>query len=276
MSYKFAIENLNYEDYASGRVLYNHKGTTSFPVRLASEIYQRCAAILKEKGKEKDFIIYDSCCGGAYLLTILGFLHGDEISRIYGSDVDETMISLAQRNLSLLSPEGIERRIMQIDKMLEDFGKKSHSEALKSALKLKDILVNRKKNIEITCFVANIASDLSVDPGTICKINCHNIEEINEKITREINIKTIVNNVNILITDLPYGNITNWKGMQDEEWAVRKMLNNVLPLLAKDSVISIVSGKKTKIKHGSYRRIDKFTIGKRQINILEPGSPLEL
>lgn len=275
LSYKFATENLNYEDYASGRVLYNQKGTTSFPARLASEIYQRCVAVLEERGNKDAFVIYDPCCGGAYLLTILGFLHGEKISHIYGSDIDKTAISLAQRNLSLLSPEGINQRIMQIEKMTSQYGKESHSEALKSALKLKDILERRKESIEITCFMNDITGKLNIDSDTIYKINYYsinNFENINNKITREIKIKNIVNNVNILITDLPYGNIVNWRGMQNEDEAIKKMLDNVLPILARNSVISIVSGKKTKIKHDSFRRVDKFAIGKRQITILVPGT----
>jgi 23S rRNA (guanine2535-N1)-methyltransferase len=41
MEYRYTAERQNYEDFASGRVLYNQKGTTAFPVRLASELYQR-------------------------------------------------------------------------------------------------------------------------------------------------------------------------------------------------------------------------------------------
>ncbi|RJX37512.1 hypothetical protein D3P09_21250 [Paenibacillus pinisoli] len=38
MKYLHEKYDHNYEDFASGRVLYNAHGTTSFPVRLASEI----------------------------------------------------------------------------------------------------------------------------------------------------------------------------------------------------------------------------------------------
>ena len=42
MTYKFAVNKLNYEDLSSGRVLYNAPGLTGFPVRLVDEIVQRC------------------------------------------------------------------------------------------------------------------------------------------------------------------------------------------------------------------------------------------
>lgn len=65
MNYRYAIENKNYEDYASGRVFYSQKGTTSFPVRLASEIYQLCKSILIDQGVNRPYVLYDPCCGGA-------------------------------------------------------------------------------------------------------------------------------------------------------------------------------------------------------------------
>ncbi|MBG9795269.1 hypothetical protein ABD76_23525 [Paenibacillus dendritiformis] len=43
MEYFFEKKHSGYEDFASGRVLYNARGTTAFPVRLASEIIQRCS-----------------------------------------------------------------------------------------------------------------------------------------------------------------------------------------------------------------------------------------
>lgn len=244
MSYKFAVENNNYEDFSSGRVFYNQKGTTSFPVRLASEIYQRCVSILMNQGVHKPYSLYDPCCGGAYLLTSLGYLHGEDISQIYGSDIDETAVSLAQKNLSLLSPAGLAERISQIEKMIADFGKESHKEALQSAFKLKSILGQRVEAIEISCFNADITGDADL-------------------------IKK-VSNINIVITDLPYGEIVNWSDMQKEEEAINKLMDNVHPVLAKSSLISIVSRKKTKIRHEKYKKIEQFTVGRRQVTILQP------
>ena len=45
MEYKFANEHANYADLASGHVFYSLPGHPAFPVRLASEIYQRCLAL---------------------------------------------------------------------------------------------------------------------------------------------------------------------------------------------------------------------------------------
>ena len=43
MQYRYVTEKESYEDFAAGRVLLSQSGMTSFPVRLASEIFQRCA-----------------------------------------------------------------------------------------------------------------------------------------------------------------------------------------------------------------------------------------
>lgn len=244
MNYRFAIENRNYEDYSSGRVFYSQKGATSFPVRLASEIYQLCKSILTKQGVDKPYVLYDPCCGGAYLLASIGFLHGEEISKIYASDVDTAIIPLAKRNLHLLTREGIDERIGEIQKMIADFGKESHSDALKSALNLRSILEKRDKSIEVKCFVSDI--------------------------TQNKNLAECVHNVNIIITDLPYGDIVNWNNMLDEKEAIEKLLDNVLQIISKDSVIAIISKSKTKIKHEAYKQKERFVIGKRQITILQP------
>jgi 23S rRNA (guanine2535-N1)-methyltransferase len=244
MNYRFAVENRNYEDYSSGRVFYNQKGTTSFPVRLASEIYQHCKSILINHGCDKPYVLYDPCCGGAYLLASIGFLHGEEIEGIYASDVDDTAIQLAQRNLALLTKDGMDNRIREIQKMIEEFSKDSHCQALESALNLKNILGNWGKSKEVQCFVSDI--------------------------TKNSDFSNTIRDVNMIITDLPYGEIVSWNSTEDEQGAVEKLLENVLQVMSKNSVIAIISKSKSKIKHKDFMQMKRFIIGKRQVTILKP------
>ncbi|MGG7178341.1 hypothetical protein ACQPU1_12140 [Clostridium paraputrificum] len=244
MSYKFAVENINYQDYASGRVLFNQRGTTSFPVRLASEIFQRCRHIINKKGINSPYKIYDPCCGGAYLLTTIGYLHGEHISKIFASDIDESAIKLAERNLSLLSILGIKDRIEQINKMTADYGKYSHFEALESAFRLLSILESKSNIIGTKCFISDSTKNMDKLDG--------------------------LNNINIVITDLPYGDIVHWSNMQDENEAIILLLEHLLPKLAINSVVAIISKEKISIKHDKYKRLEHFKIGKRHINILTP------
>ena len=46
----------NYEDFASGRVIYGAKGIPNFPVRLIAEIFGRA---LKASGKKDRLYVYD-------------------------------------------------------------------------------------------------------------------------------------------------------------------------------------------------------------------------
>ncbi len=134
MQYQYAKERPDYSDLTSGRVFYSLPGHPAFPVRLASEIFQRCIMFRKTLYKNQTpCALYDPCCGTAYHLGVLGYLHGEYIREIIGSDIDAKVISLAARNLEMLSLSGLDKRINEITIMLEQYGKNSHKDALKSA-----------------------------------------------------------------------------------------------------------------------------------------------
>ena len=72
MKYKFETDKRDFSDFSSGRVLYNAANTTAFPVRLASEIAQRCFDILEKR----EFIVHTKFMIHAaeeVLLTTIGF-----------------------------------------------------------------------------------------------------------------------------------------------------------------------------------------------------------
>ena len=58
------------------------------------------------------------CCGGGYLLTVLGFLNYERIKTIMASDISDDAIQLANENLSLLDKNGLKKRIRQINDLL--------------------------------------------------------------------------------------------------------------------------------------------------------------
>src|ERR1700722_10543985 len=104
--YQHTVTRENYEDYSSGRVVYGAMGATNFPVRLSSEVFQRCVHYLKSQGKPGPYKIYDPFCGVAYSLTVIGFLHGAEIESIAASDSNSRLLEFARKNLSLLTTTG--------------------------------------------------------------------------------------------------------------------------------------------------------------------------
>lgn len=247
MPYLFATQDLDYSDYASGRVIYNLPGAPAFPVRLASEIFQRARSIL---GTQRKLALYDPTCGAAYHLCALGFLHGEWIESITASDLDEMVLPSAVRNLGLLSQAGFNQRVSELQKMLSQYGKPSHAEALQSAMVLRERLKEIGRDIPTRVFQANALDSQSIGSGLSGA------------------------GVDLVFSDIPYGNLSTWRtadgtspGMLS---SVAGMLDALLPVVHVDTIIAIAANKQQKASHPAFRRIAQFGIGKRQITLLSP------
>lgn len=238
MEYKYC-QNKNFEDLACGRVIYYKSGMTNFPVRLAQEIYGRCLSYLQEK---ENICIYDPCCGGGYLLTVLGFLNMGSINKIIGSDISDEAVDLAWHNLSLLTEEGLEKRIRQLDNYYIQFGKQSHKEAIDSAKRLMSIVKEHEKRPAFSVFKGDILAKETL-------------------IAKDFK-------ADIVITDVPYGNLVSWKG--SGQVPINILLENLIPILKPGSVVAICSDKKQKVKAENYKRLERQSVGKRKFEILTP------
>ncbi|ASW44232.1 hypothetical protein [Clostridium isatidis] len=239
MQYKFEISKKDFSDFSSGRVLYNGLNTTAFPVRLTSEIIQRAFHILKAKGANGPYKIYDPCCGGGFILTTIGFLYNNLISEIIATDYDIKVLEIAKKNLSLLSKEGLNKRSKEIQGYIEAFGKDSHLQALESIANLESLI--KKEDIKIKCMQRDI-TDMKAFP---------------------------IEKVNIIITDIPYGNIVDWN--TNSENPIQKLFENSYKALDKNhSLMVVIADKKTKLEHKLFKRIEYFKLGKRQIAFFEP------
>lgn len=228
MEYKYA-QNDNFEDFASGRVIYHVGGQPTFPVRLSLEIYERC---LSYSVKKTDITLYDCCCGGAYMLTILGLLKNNTISMIYGSDINQESIKLAQDNLSLLSKPGINRRRAELKDLYQKYNKTSHFEALQSIDRVEQLI---DKEVKTTVFHHNA------------------IEDYNLPFTPDI-----------IITDVPYGNMVEWD--QGNE-GINQMMNALSSACGNETIICVCMNKKQKIQTDLYQRLERQQIGKRKFEI---------
>lgn len=252
MPYRFVTERHDYSDYASGRVFYGQPGHPAFPVRLASEILQRCIAFRATQGASGPCVLYDPCCGGAYHLSTLGYLHREALHTIIGSDVDAEIVEIAGRNLSLLTLAGLERRIAELSHLQEQYGKVSHTVALQSAQKLRQRLLQLMgpHPITVRCFVAD-----GTDSQALC-----------ERLGGQP--------VDVVISDVPYGVRSSWRGRAATREAklspVGQLLEALLPQLAEQSVVAIAADKQQTLEHKSYRRVERFQIGKRRIVLLQP------
>jgi len=244
LEYRFATDEPR-EHFASGRVLYNAKGAAPFPVRLADEIVQRCFHDLEERGHPGPYVVYDPCCGSGYMLAVIGLLHGAQIRAVLASDIDESMLETARRNLSLLTAEGMRARIEQLRELYEQYGKPSHAEALESAAVLDEYRARGTLG-SIEVFPADITAGPpdAVRNSGFCPVN-------------------------IVIADLPYGHLTGWRSGSADPAA--RMLDSLFPLLRPGaSVVALVAGKSHKLRHERYRRLALLKAGKRQIALFEP------
>ena len=251
MQFKYATEQLDYSDFASGKVLYSMPRHPAFPVRLASEIFQRCVAARKAiYNNSTPCTLYDPCCGAAYHLSVLGYLRRELIKEVIGSDIDEKVIRLANQNLGLLNLTGLEKRISEISELIERYNKESHKDALASAnhLKIKLSSYPREYKILSNAFLAD-----ATDNKTILQ-----------------NVKT--KSVDIVFTDIPYGQHSHWQGVNSDELCdpIWLMLNALIEILSPSIIVSIVSDKKQKVAHKAYQRVEQFQIGKRRVVILKP------
>lgn len=229
MEYKFC-ENDNFEDYSSGRVLYGKRGIPNFPVRLINEIFRRCIYYCENK---RDLTIYDPCCGGGYSLTVLGLCNNEVIADILGSDIDKQMIEYAKKNTDLLSKAGLQKRIDEIEEMLQLYNKASHSEALESAKRIKDVI---KHDINIDIFEADCTTPQNTDKK-----------------------------IDIIITDVPYGNLVDWKG--EQESGISIMMKQLSKIANPSTILAISMDKHEKVNNDEWKRFEKNIIGKRKFEI---------
>ncbi len=228
MEYKYC-ENQNFEDFSSGRVIYGGEGMPNFPVRLLNEIFGRAAAYSDKKECLK---IYDPCCGGGYSLTVLGFCHSDTISQIYGSDIDDRMVNQARRNTHLLTNAGMNNRRLELQNMLSLYQKSSHADALKSLEKIQNML---QKEINAEIFQADSTKALPcIKPD-------------------------------IIITDVPYGNLVTWNG--EETSPLSSMLRQLAAISHKGTILALCTDKKQKFTNDLWERLESQSIGKRKFEI---------
>lgn len=228
MEYRYT-KNENYEDYASGRVLYHIGGEPTFPVRLSLEIYERC---LQYSNKKTDISLYDCCCGGGYMLTILGLLKSNSISALYGSDISQESLKLAEDNLSLLSKSGLSRRRDELEALYQKYQKVSHTEALHSIDRMEQRL---SKVIKTSVFKRNVfeVSDLPFVPD-------------------------------IIISDVPYGNMVEW---DEGSGGINQMMNALSSVCGNETIICVCMDKKQKIQADIFQRLERQLVGKRKFEI---------
>lgn len=246
MNYRFAVERPDYSHLASGHVFYSLPGHPAFPVRLASEIFQRCLDWRKRAGEELPCTLFDPCCGAGYSLSVLGALHREALREVIGSDVDAGAVECARRNLSLLTLEGLERRAVELEELLARYGKASHRAALQSAAVLR----------------AGLAAHATLPPLKVWAFQADAADP--EALRRQLPSGA----VDVVVTDIPYGRHSHWAGAAFES-PLEALLEALLAVLAPAGIVVIAADKSARPCHPRYRRLEHFQVGKRRVGLLQ-------
>jgi len=250
MPYLFAKEDADYSDLASGKVLRSQPGYPAFPIRLAGELFQRCLARRAANQITAPCVVYDPCCGAGYLLSVVAILNWEAIQTVIASDIDGQAVSLAERNLDLLTLNGLDRREDEIIALLKQYGKASHREALEAVQRLHQQIAPLAQNhpIHTQTFQADTADGAALASHL--------------KDTR----------VDIVLTDVPYGQHSQWRsstphaGGADPVWC---MLDALRGVLSPQGLVAVTTDKRQKVAHAAYRRVEHFQVGKRRVVILQ-------
>jgi 23S rRNA (guanine2535-N1)-methyltransferase len=251
MPYRFATENRDYSDFASGRFFYAAPGHPALPVRLTSEIFQRCLAYFRENGRDGPVTLYDPTCGGAYHLSTLAYLHWEAVDTIIASDVDPDILTVAKRNLGLLTEDGVQRRADEIAAMIERFGKGSHTAALESAQYFNESLndYTQLHQIKTHLFMADATDSQQLAPH----------------LQRQA--------IDLVFSDVPYGRHSSWQQAEEASGTspLSQMMGALRPFLRAGSLAAIILDKGQRFSQEGYRQVEKFQIGKRRVVLLKPA-----
>lgn len=252
MTYRHATDRPDGTDLASGHVLVSAPGRTGFPVRLTDEIVLRAAVHLQVRGLAGPWSVLDPCCGAGHLLTIVGLRHRVAVRALTATDIDPEAVALAARNLALLAPGGLSGREADLRARAERSDRPAHAAAARSAARLRADLDALGDRSPLT--IATAVAD-ATRPGGLAGIVADG-------------------SVDLIVADVPYGNWSAWRteaagGRTGDGAPLDRLLDTVRPTLATGAVVAIASDKGQRPAHPAYRRLERWQVGRRRIELLE-------
>ncbi|MGJ6966777.1 rRNA methyltransferase [Streptosporangium sp. G11] len=237
MTYRHAIVRTGHQDLAGGAVLHSAPGFPAFPVRLASEIFQRALAL---RGGDQPAVLWDPCCGSGYLLTVVTLLHRRRIASVLASDLDPEARKLAERNLALLSQAGLAARAADLRARAARFDKPAYDSAARAAHRLAAELDAAGGDMPHAVRQAD-----AFDPDQLQRTLGHHAPDI-------------------VITDVPYGEQTHWRGPSAAA-GVTGMVDALTAVLPHDSVIAVTARGRKVLSDRGPRPRTSFKIGTRAV-----------
>lgn len=253
--YKFETIKEDYSHYGSGNVFASAPGNPGFPVRLAAEVFQGCLALMPALSQKTRFVLYDPCCGAGYLLATVGYRHWRSLQHVVGSDPDDQVLRIAQQNLSMLKRAGLLSKLDFLSAAQASEWRQSRDFAVRSIQYFLDRLsvLEESNPLDFTLFQADAGSAREIVLG----------------------MQGII--ADIVIADVPYGGLSQWKGTlanaPSRELAITMLLESIRPVLSTNAVVAIVSPKKESVVHPLFARRRKLKLGKRIVTFLSLVPP---
>lgn len=229
MTYRYAVDRADGSVLASGHVLRSAPGFPGFPVRLASELFQRAAVHVGDTRVR----LWDPCCGSGYLAAVLGLLHRERIASVRATDVDPDAVELAGRNLRLLTAEGLAEREEELRRSARDFGRPAFVERARDARALARGLARDGGDLPHEAAVADVFS--AVEPVA----------------------------ADLVVTDVPYGEMTRWSGAVPEADPVGGLLAALGRVLPPGAVIVVAARARRIALPEGVRALERVKVGVR-------------
>ncbi|MDA8371116.1 MAG: rRNA methyltransferase [Nocardiopsaceae bacterium] len=234
MAYRYATEHVDHSDLASGCVLRSAPGRPGFPVRLASELFQRAAAHVGNG----PVALWDPCCGSGHLATVVGLLHRDRLAYVLATDVDTDAVGIAERNLGLLTAHGLAERERELRWAAAEFGRPAFLERAEAARRL-------------AADLARLGGDLS-----------HTVR-VGDAFRPAVPERP----VDVVLTDVPYGGLTRWVGEPADEDPVVELLRALASALPDHAVLAVVA-RARKVAVSGVRVLERVRVGNRAAAVL--------
>jgi 23S rRNA G2445 N2-methylase RlmL len=231
LGYRYAVERTDHSALASGHVLRSAPGFPGFPVRLASELFQR--AMVHTGGEPVR--LWDPCCGSGYLTTVLGLLHRDLLTGVRATDVDAEAVALAARNLRLLTAEGLAEREEELRRSARDFGRVAFVERAEAARDLAAGLAAQGGDLPHEAAVADV---FSLEEGV---------------------------DADLVVTDVPYGEMTRWEGNVPGGAGepMRGLLSSLGRVLPEHAVVVVTARTRRVVLPEGVRALERVKVGNR-------------
>lgn len=242
MAYRIVTHREDYRDLAGGFVFRSAPGFPAFPVRLAQELFLRSASHLPD---ETPIGLWDPCCGSGYLASTVGLLNRERLRHVLCSDIDPRAVTLARKNLGMLTEAGLAARQRELSEHAVTFDKANYTAAARATERLGTLL-------------REAGGDLRFDTG---------IADVFD--FRRASLVLPSPPPDLVLTDVPYGRQTVWHGAGATAAQPLTDLARSLCQVLPDHAIIAVCAEARKLSLGEgVSDLERFRVGKRAATIV--------